>query len=90
MWHGTCMGSQREPNPERQRYRAADRASRKCPQGLGTPYKAMGLGGMLWILPRVQGCKGGLFTQPHTGVNLERTVEGLRPSMEYRGPEGAS
>ena len=70
MWHGTCMGSQREPNPERQRYRAADRASRKCPQGLGTPYKAMGLGGMLWILPRVQGCKGGLLTQPHTGVNL--------------------
>ena len=43
MWHGTCMGSQREPNSERQRYRAADRASRKCPQGLGTPYKALGL-----------------------------------------------
>jgi len=38
-----CMGSHREPNSELQRYRAADRASRKCPQGPSAPYKAMSL-----------------------------------------------
>ena len=70
VWLGTCMGSQREPNPERQRYRAAGRASRKCPQGLGTPYKTMGLVrytlDLLLLRPReIQA-----ISRPHTEVDL--------------------
>ena len=87
MWHGTCMGSQREPNPERQRYRAADRASRKCPQGPSTPYKAMSLPRYTLDLPLLRPSGIQAILRPYTE---DGSMVPVHPSRRKSGATSAS
>ena len=87
MWHGTCMGSQREPNSERQRYRAADRASRKCPQGPSTPYKAMSLPRYTLDLPLLRPSGIQAILRPYTE---DGSMVPVHPSRRKSGATSAS